>query len=84
MSISLAIAIYFICWWVVLFTILPLRIGPKLPEGTRDPIAEASGAPTAPHIGRKFLITTLVSTAVFAAIYALIAFRLVTLDTPPL
>ncbi len=84
MSISLAIAIYFICWWVVLFAILPLRIGPQLPEGTRDPIAEASGAPSAPHLGRKFLITTIVSTVVFAAIYVLIAFHLVTLDTLPL
>jgi predicted secreted protein len=74
MSISLAIAIYFICWWIVLFAILPLRIGPQPPESTRDPIADASGAPYAPNLARKFLITTIVSMAVFAVIYVLIAF----------
>jgi predicted secreted protein len=84
MSTSLAIAIYFICWWVVLFAILPLRIGPQPPEGTRDPLADAAGAPYAPNLARKFLITTVVSLALFAAIYALIAFQLVTLDRLPI
>jgi predicted secreted protein len=77
MSSSLAIAIYFICWWIVLFAILPLRIGPQPPEGTRDPFADASGAPYAPNLARKFLITTIVSLGVFAVIYALIAYQLV-------
>ncbi len=83
MSLSLALAIYFICWWVVLFAILPLRIGPQPPEGANDPLADAAGAPHAPNVARKFLLTTLVSTAVFAVIYAVIAFRLITLDNLP-
>jgi predicted secreted protein len=83
MSTSLAIAIYFICWWIVLFAVLPLRIGPQPPESERDPYADAAGAPYAPNLPRKFLITTIVSLGLFAAIYALIAFRLVTLDNLP-
>ncbi len=84
MSASLAFAIYFICWWIVLFAVLPLRIGPQPEEGHLDPFADAAGAPHAPNMGRKFLLTTLVSAVIFAAIYALIAFRLVTLDDFPL
>jgi predicted secreted protein len=83
MSISLALAVYFICWWVVLFAILPLRIGPQPPEGERDAIADAAGAPYAPNVGRKFILTTFVSAAVFAIIYAILAFQLVTLDNLP-
>ncbi|MGA7324825.1 MAG: DUF1467 family protein [Rhodomicrobium sp.] len=84
MSISLALAIYFIVWWVTLFAILPIRLGPQPPEGERDEFAEASGAPHAPHIGRKFLITTVVSTAIFAVIYVVFAFQLVRLDSFPI
>jgi predicted secreted protein len=83
MSTSLALAIYFICWWVVLLAILPLKIGPQPPEGERDALADAAGAPYAPNIGRKFLLTTLVSTAIFAVIYAIFAFQLITLDGLP-
>ena len=83
MSTSLALAIFFICWWIVLFAILPLRIGPQPPEDARDAHADAAGAPYAPNLARKFLITTIVSLVLFAAIYVLIAFRLVTLDNLP-
>jgi predicted secreted protein len=79
MSTSLAIAIYFICWWIVLFAILPLRIGSQPPESARDPLADAAGAPYAPNLARKFLMTTIVSLALFVVIYVVIAFQLVTL-----
>lgn len=81
MSIAFALAIYFICWWVVLFAILPLRLGGEPPEGERDPFAEAAGAPSNPRIGAKFLITTIVSAVVFAAIYAAFAFQLIQLPS---
>jgi predicted secreted protein len=83
MSTSLAIAIYFICWWIVLFAILPLQIGPQPHEGAQDPLADAAGAPYAPNLPRKFLITTIVSLGLFGVIYALIAFEVVTLGSLP-
>ncbi|MGO9545112.1 MAG: DUF1467 family protein [Rhodomicrobium sp.] len=83
MSVSLGLAIYFICWWIVLFAVLPLQIGPPPAEGERDPMAEASGAPHAPRLKTKFLVTTMVSAALFAVIYAVLAFRIVTLDSLP-
>ncbi len=84
MSTSLALAIYFICWWIVLFAILPFRIGPQPSESERDAYAEAAGAPAAPNILLKFLITTLVSTLIFAVIYAVIALQLINLEKLPI
>jgi predicted secreted protein len=83
MSLSLALAVYFLCWWIVLFAILPLKIGPQPKEGGSDPFAEASGAPQSPNIIRKFILTTIVSALIFTAIYVSFAFRIVTLDDIP-
>ncbi len=83
MSTSLALAVYFIVWWVTLFAILPLRLGPQPPENERDPMADAAGAPYAPHVGRKFIVTTLVSALIFAVIYAVFAFKLIIISYTP-
>ena len=80
MSVSLALAIYFITWWIVLFAILPLRFGREEHSDQPDRFAEASGAPSTPRLGLKFLITTIVAAVVFAAIYAVIAYKLIALD----
>jgi predicted secreted protein len=80
---SFALAIYFVVWWVVLFAILPLRIGPQPEAGTKDPFAEASGAPLAPNMLRKFLVTTIVAGVIFAVIYAVLTYHLITLDDIP-
>jgi predicted secreted protein len=83
MSFSLALAIYFICWWIVLFAVLPLRLGAPPPDGKKDVFSEASGAPQNPAMGRKFALTTLVSAGIFALIYAVFAFEMVKLDSLP-
>ncbi|HZV21253.1 MAG TPA: DUF1467 family protein [Hyphomicrobiales bacterium] len=76
MSLTLAFAVYFICWWIALFAILPLQIGPKPDESRHDPFADAAGAPRAPNIGLKFLVTTIVSALIFAVIFAVVHFNL--------
>lgn len=83
MSLSLALAIYFVCWWIVLFAILPLRLGPKPKAGQDDPIADAVGAPHSPNIRLTFVITTIVSAVIFGAIYAVVALHLIALDDIP-
>ena len=69
MRIGTAIAIYFVVWWIVLFAILPL--GVKNAHEAGETILEGNepGAPVDPQLGRKAIITTLVSAVVFAAIY---------------
>ena len=69
MPLITGIAVYFVLWWIVLFAVLPL--------GTR-PVAEADassgwrGAPEHPGLGRKALITTIVTTIIWLAIYLVI------------
>lgn len=64
MSLSTALAIYFIIWWVVLFAVLPWGVRSQAEEGNvtagTDP-----GAPVLPQLGVKLLWTTIVSAVVF-------------------
>jgi predicted secreted protein len=81
MSTSLAIAAYLITWWITLFAVLPFRLGTD--DEVQDVYAKAAGAPAAPKILLKFLLTTLVSAALFAVIYTVVTYKLVSLDDFP-
>lgn len=65
-----AVAIFFIIWWVVLFTVLPIGVQSQAESGHVEPGTEA-GAPVAPRIGFKLLLTTGIAIAVFAVFYFL-------------
>ncbi len=66
-------AVYFITWWVTLFAVLPLGVRSQHESGTVVPGSEA-GAPEAPEMKRKVILTTLISMPVFAAILAAVRF----------
>jgi predicted secreted protein len=76
MSVSTAIAIYFIIWWVVLFAVLPFGVHSQQESGAvargTDP-----GAPTVPRLRSKLLWTTLVAAIVFAIWQLAYSYRLV-------
>lgn len=61
-------AVFFIIWWVVLFTVLPFGVRSQLEDGHIEPGTEA-GAPVAPRIGFKLLLTTAIAVLVFAIFY---------------
>lgn len=61
-------AVFFIIWWVVLFTVLPFGVRSQLEDGHIEPGTEA-GAPIAPRIGFKLLLTTAIAVLVFAIFY---------------
>ncbi|MBB5050240.1 putative secreted protein [Afipia massiliensis] len=65
-SISTALAIYFVLWWVVLFAVLPFGVRSQMENG--EEIAGTDpGAPSAARMGRKLLWTTVISAVIFAA-----------------
>lgn len=66
MSVSSAIAIYFVLWWVVLFAVLPFGVRSQHESG-EGAAGTDPGAPVAPLMWRKLLWTTLVSAVIFAA-----------------
>ena len=80
MSLTTALAIYFIIWWVVLFTVLPFGVRSADESGIAVEAGHDPGAPAAPALKQKLVWTTIVSTIVFAICWALYVYRVVTLD----
>ncbi|MDQ8728755.1 DUF1467 family protein [Bradyrhizobium sp. LHD-71] len=66
MTISSALAIYFVVWWIVLFAVLPFGVRSQHEDGGgvqgTDP-----GAPVVHGMARKLIWTTLVSAVLFGA-----------------
>ena len=79
MSVSTAVAVYFLIWWIVLFAVLPWGIRSQQEQGEigrgTDP-----GAPAVPKLVAKLVWTTVAATAIFTACYVVYVRRLVTLD----
>lgn len=71
MTTPMAIAVYFTVWWIVLFAILPFGVRSQHESGEylqgTDP-----GAPVAPKLAMKAVVTTIVSAILFAGLYAYI------------
>jgi predicted secreted protein len=80
MSVTLAIAVYFIIWWTVLFAVLPIGVRTQGEEGSVVPGTPES-APVRPRYLLILGLTTLLSTAVFALVYALLVWGLFELPT---
>ena len=72
-------AIYFIIWWLVLFTVLPWGVHSQDEEGAVVPGTDP-GAPTIHGLRKKMILTTVVATVVFAAFYWAFVTRLIALD----
>ena len=79
MGITGSIIVYVLIWWIIFFSVLPVGIqsnkekfGEKI--GGIDP-----GAPNNPKIGKKFLITTIITSIIFIVIYYLVKFDLLNL-----
>lgn len=82
MSIALAIAIYVICWWVVLFAILPFGVRTQEEAGSVEPGTPES-APAKLRLLPTFAATTFVSAVLFAGVYAVIVHKVISLDDIP-
>jgi predicted secreted protein len=82
MSISLGLALYFMIWWLTLFAVLPFGVRTQAEAGEIVPGTPAS-APAAPRILRIFLINTVLATAVFATLWAVLASGVFDIELPP-
>ena len=79
MGITGSIIVYVLIWWMIFFSVLPVGIQSnkeryKEKIGGIDP-----GAPNNPKIGKKFLITTIITSIIFIVIYYLVEFNLLNL-----
>jgi predicted secreted protein len=67
-TISTAFAIYFVMWWIVLFLTLPFGVRSQHEDGGGAPGTDP-GAPIVAGMGRKLILTTVITAVLFAVAY---------------
>lgn len=77
-----SISVFFVIWWTVLFSVLPWGVQSHHEAGTDPKDGGDPGAPVDPMIKKKFLQTTAISAVIFAIIWVVCYFQLITI--PPL
>lgn len=71
-----AIVIFIVIWWLTLFIVLPFGVRrTENPEAGHDP-----GAPMRPMMWRKVAVTTAITVVLFAILYAIAEYDLISLQ----
>ena len=79
MSITSAIVLYSICWFMTLFMVLPQFVRSQEEAGEVEPGTPA-GAPDQALMKKKLVWTTIIATTVFAIVVCVIEFEVITVD----
>ena len=79
MGITGSIIVYVLIWWIIFFSVLPVGIQSNKEKFKEKIEGVDPGAPLNPKIGKKFLITTLITSIIFIVIYYLVEFNLLNL-----
>jgi predicted secreted protein len=82
MDTLILIGIYIFIWWTALFAVLPFGVRTQQEEGSVVPGTPES-APAHPRLLRVVIINTIVATIIFAGVYLIMKFKLITADTIP-
>ena len=68
MTVTTALAMFFLIWWVSLFAVLPWGVRSQQESGVMAPGTDP-GAPTASRLGWKLLWTTLLAAGIYGIAY---------------
>ena len=79
MTITAAIVLFAVTWFIVFFCMLPVQFKSQLEAGVIEP-GTPSSAPADHRIGFKARVTTAITVVVFAALYLVITSGLITID----
>ena len=79
MGITGSIIVYVLIWWIIFFSVLPVGVQSNKEKFKEKIEGIDPGAPINPKIGKKFLITTLITSIIFIVIYYLVEFNLLNL-----
>lgn len=79
MGITGSIIVYVLIWWIIFFSVLPIGIQSNKEKFRENIEGVDLGAPNNPKIGKKFLITTIITSIIFIVIYYLVKFDLLNL-----
>lgn len=74
------LVVYLITWWIVIFTVLPIRIQGQHETGE---IVEGSepGAPVNPRLKEKALLTTVITSVLWLIFFAVMELGIIDLNT---
>ena len=72
MGLTGSIILYVSIWWIVFFSVLPVGIISQKKIFSEKLEGNDPGAPVNPNIGKKFLITSIISTILFFGIYYIV------------
>lgn len=73
------IVVYLIVWWMVFFTVLPLRVTGQFEDGEIVPGSEP-GAPVNPRIAAKMMLAGQITAVIWLVYFIGFEFGLVSLD----
>ena len=79
MGITGSIIVYVLIWWIIFFSVLPIGIQSNKEKFRENIEGGDPGAPNNPKIGKKFLITTIITSIIFIVIYYLVKLNLLNL-----
>ena len=68
MTLPIGLAMFFTIWWIVLFAVLPFGVRSQHEDADMTPGTDP-GAPVAPRLLLKALITTVVACVLFAGLW---------------
>lgn len=78
MTLTTALAAFFLIWWVTLFAVLPWGVHSQHESGDMAPGTDP-GAPVSFRLGQKLLWTTVVALLIYAGCYVVYSRHLITL-----
>lgn len=67
-----SLIVYICIWWIVFFSVLPIGIKSSDEKYRESLKGNDPGAPKNPRIAKKFILTTLITTIIFSAIYYMV------------
>jgi len=79
MGITGSIIVYVLIWWMIFFSVLPVGIQSNKEKFKEKLEGIDPGAPKNPNMGKKFLITTIITSIIFIVIYYLVKLDLLNL-----
>mgnify|MGYP001323342421 FL=1 len=79
MGVTGSIIVYVLIWWIIFFSVLPVGIQSNKEKFKEKIEGIDPGAPINPKIGKKFLITTILTSIIFLIIYYLVKFNFLNL-----
>lgn len=74
MSLPLAIGLYFVIWWTVLFAVLPWGVRSQIEAGDVVPGSEPA-APARPHLAIKAAATSVIAAVVLGIVWLVLELR---------